>query len=143
MAGRIVLFICVENACRSLMAEAMFNARRPRGWGAISAGMEPASHPNPRTGPMLQEIGLSLPSHPPQILTVEMMTRASVRVTMGCLGRESCPARLKTLPLVDWALQDPGKLDNAGFRQVRDELQRRVDQLIQDLANPAHSGELL
>src|SRR5215469_3422971 len=54
---RTVLFVCVENAARSLMAEAFFNADPPEGWRAISAGTEPAPRPNGRTGPMLREVG--------------------------------------------------------------------------------------
>ncbi|HTT45769.1 MAG TPA: low molecular weight phosphatase family protein [Thermoplasmata archaeon] len=133
MTEKTVLFICVENACRSLMAEAMFNARPPEGWRATSAGTEPATEPNSRTRTMLQEIGLDLPSHPPQLLTNEMMTSSTVRVTMGCLDRESCPARLKTLDLRDWALPDPAQLDDAGFRRVRDELVDRVKGLRREL----------
>jgi len=126
MTDKTVLFICVENSCRSLMAEAMFNSKPPEGWRATSAGTEPASQPNPRTRAMLQEIGLDLPPHPPQLLTNEMMSASMVRVTMGCLDSESCPARLKTLELRDWALPDPAKLDDSGFRRVRDELADRV-----------------
>jgi arsenate reductase (thioredoxin) len=119
---KIVLFICVGNSGRSLMAEAMFNANPPEGWVAISAGTNPAAAANPRTGPMLFEIGLNLPPHPPQPLTAEMMDRARVRVTMGCLDDASCPARLKSLELRDWNLEDPATLDDEGFRRVRDRL---------------------
>ncbi len=136
MASRTVLFICVENAARSLMAEAMFNARPPDGWRARSAGTVPAGRPNPRTAPMLREIDLELPAHPPQLLTDEMMTEAAIRVTMGCLDRASCPARLRTLDLLDWALPDPGMLDDDGFRRVRDELRARVERLCRELAGP-------
>ncbi|MCI4368021.1 MAG: low molecular weight phosphatase family protein [Thermoplasmata archaeon] len=131
---RTVLFICVENAGRSLMAEAMFNAHPPAGWHAISAGTQPAYAPNPRTATMLQEIGLEIPAHPPTLLTNDMMTEAGARITMGCLDSESCPARLKTLEVTDWALPDPAKLDDAGFRAVRDDLARRVEGLSRDLA---------
>jgi len=119
---KVVLFICVGNSGRSLMAESMFNANLPEGWTAISAGTNPAASANPRTGAMLREIGLDLPSHPPQLLTPEMMGQARVRVTMGCLDDASCPARLKSLELRDWALPDPAHLDEAGFRQVRDRI---------------------
>lgn len=119
---KVVLFVCVENSCRSLMAEAIFNADPPEGWTAVSAGTEPAPGPNPRTAPMLRELGIELPSHPPQPLTPEAMERARVRVTMGCLDDASCPARLKTYELRDWALPDPARLDDAGFRQVRDRI---------------------
>jgi arsenate reductase (thioredoxin) len=124
-----VLFICVENAGRSLMAEAMFNAKPPPGWRAISAGTRPAPAPNARTGPMLAEIGLALPDHSPRLLTPELTDSAQVRVTMGCLDDASCPAHLKTYALRDWALPDPTRLDDEGFRQVRDQLVDRVRRL--------------
>lgn len=129
-----MLFICVENAARSLMAEAMFNADPPPGWFATSAGTSPAPAPHPRTAIMLQEVGLALPPHPPQLLTPEAMDRARIRVTMGCLDEESCPARLKTLELRDWALADPTKLDDTGFRAIRDELRKRVGRLRLEIA---------
>ena len=128
-AGPYVLFICVHNACRSMMAEAIFNADPPPGWSARSAGTEPAATPHPRTGPMLAEIGISLPPHPPRRLEFREMEGARIRVTMGCLEEASCPARLKQLPLTDWGLPDPARLDDAGFRSVRTELVRRVAEL--------------
>ncbi len=83
---------------------------------------------------MLREIGLDLPLHPPRALTGEMIDGATVRVTMGCLDSESCPARLKHLELRDWALPDPAKLDDAGFRRVRDDLRARVEALKRELS---------
>ncbi|MDE1819371.1 MAG: low molecular weight phosphatase family protein [Euryarchaeota archaeon] len=130
---RQVLFVCVENACRSLMAEAMFNANPPPGWRALSAGTRPASAPNPRTLPMLREIGLEAPAHPPVALTSEMLSVSSVRVTMGCIDDASCPARLKELDYRDWGLPDPAKLDDVRFREVRDQLRERVEGLIREL----------
>jgi protein-tyrosine-phosphatase len=134
MPEKIVLFICVENACRSLMAEAIFNANPPPGWSAVSAGTRPALFPNARTGPMLQELDLSLPRHPPQLLTEELAGAASIRVTMGCLDDTSCPAHLKTFELRDWKLPDPAKLPDDQFRAIRDELKQRVDELSLELA---------
>ncbi|MCI4363018.1 MAG: low molecular weight phosphatase family protein [Thermoplasmata archaeon] len=122
MAEKLVVFICVENAARSLMAESMFNADPPGDWRATSAGTRPAAAPNPRTGPMLKEIQLALPEHRPRHLSPELTDRARVLVTMGCLDDASCPARLKSLELRDWSLEDPAKLDDEGFRRVRDRL---------------------
>jgi arsenate reductase (thioredoxin) len=133
MPEQVVLFICVENACRSLMAESVFNAHPPPGWRATSAGTRPARVPNERTGPMLMEIGLRPPDHSPQLLTSAMMDQAGVRVTMGCLDDTSCPARLKEMDLRDWGLEDPGKLDDAGFRRVRDRLVTLVHGLQSEL----------
>ncbi len=133
MAEHKVLFICVENACRSLMAEAMFNSNPPAGWTAISAGTQPAASPNPRTEGMLREIGLDLPKHAPQLLTDEMMRTTPVVVTMGCLDSASCPTKLKVIEVRDWALPDPAKLDDAGFREVRSRLKVRVEGLRREL----------
>ncbi len=131
---RTVLFVCVENACRSLMAEAMFRANPPPGWTAVSAGTQPAAAPNPRTARMLQEIGLELPAHPPQRMTEEMLAAAGAVVAMGCLDRASCPAVRTQVRVRDWSLPDPASLDDAGFRRVRDELRARVEGLRRELA---------
>ncbi len=137
-ADRTVLFLCVENACRSLMAEAFFNADPPPGYRAVSAGTRPSVAPNPRTAPMLREVGVEPPVHPPRPLTREMDEDADVRVTMGCLDDASCPAHLRTHPLVDWALPDPARLDDEGFRRVRDEIRERVRLLGLELRAAPH-----
>ncbi len=133
MSPSTVLFVCVENACRSLMAEAMFNANPPLDWRATSAGTQPTAAPNPRTEPILHEIGLELPSHPPQLLTEEMMRGAGHVITMGCLDSTSCPARLRTMEVQDWALPDPAPLDDAGFRRVRNDLRALVEGLRREI----------
>jgi arsenate reductase len=142
MAERRVLFVCVENACRSLMAEAIFTASAPAGWVAESAGTRPAARPNPRTERFLGELGLSLPRHAPRELTTESMEGADLVITMGCLDDASCPARLKARPLRDWGLADPAELDDDGFRSVRDDIARRIASLIDELrlAKPSRTG---
>ena len=134
MPERTVLFVCVENACRSLMAEAMFNADPPPGWRAVSAGTRPAASPNPRTAAMLREIGLALPGHAPALLTPELIRDSAVRVTLGCIDDASCPVRLKESEYRDWGLPDPGGLDDPGFREVRDRLRQLVGRLRNELA---------
>jgi len=133
MPERHVLFVCVENAARSLIAEAAFNADPPPGWSAESGGTRPAAAPNPRTGAMLAEVGLPLPRHAPALVSDAMIDRAELRVTMGCLDDASCPARLKTFRLRDWGLDDPARLDDAGFRRVRDEILDLVRRLRAEL----------
>ncbi len=130
---RTVLFVCVENAGRSLMAEAIFNADPPPGWTAASAGTRPAGGPNPRTGPMLAEIGIRIPAHAPRLLDNATIDRAARCITMGCLDDASCPARLHARTSVDWGLEDPARLDDDGFRRVRDEIRNRVGQLRREL----------
>jgi arsenate reductase (thioredoxin) len=141
MAEKIVLFVCVENVGRSLMAEAFFNADPAPGWRAVSGGTQPGVRASPRTARMLEEIGLSLPSHPPQLATPAMIESSQERITMGCLDEASCPANLKTLRTVDWALPDPGRLDDAGARAVRDEIRERVKRLRSGLVLRDHPRE--
>ena len=133
-ARRRVLFVCVENAGRSLMAEAIFNADPPAGWTAASAGTRPAASPNPRVLEALHEAGLRPPGHPPQPLTPTAVDEADLVVTMGCLDDASCPARLKQRPMRDWGLPDPKGMDAAGVRGVRDEIARRISALRTELA---------
>ena len=140
MADRLVLFVCVENACRSLMAESMFNSDPPPGWRATSAGTAPGKAPNPRTRPLLREIGLPIPPHPPQALTDEMIAAAGAVVTMGCLDSASCPAKLRSIEVRDWGLPDPARLDDTGFRQVRNDLHALVGALRLELALADHRG---
>lgn len=104
------------------MAEAIFNAVAPEGWRARSAGTQPAGAPNPRTGPMLAELGLRLPPHAPRRLTPKMMARADRVITMGCIDQAACPAVRFPEATVDWGLADPGPLDDDGFRAVRDRI---------------------
>ena len=132
-AERTVLFVCVENACRSLMAEAIFNADPPPGWRARSAGTRPAAQPNPRTAPMLREIGIEPPDHPPELLTPEMSAAAELRISMGCLNDASCPVYLHGGGLRDWELEDPARLDDDGFRAVRQRVVEQVRRLRSEL----------
>lgn len=133
MGERQVLFVCVKNAGRSLMAEAMFNADPPIGWRAISAGTDPAERPHPITGRLLAELGLELPSHAPQLLTPAMIAASEICVTMGCLDDARCPAHLKSSRGIDWSLPDPAALDEAGARAVRGELRERIHRLRAEL----------
>ena len=134
MAEKTVLFVCVQNAGRSIMAEAMFNRDPPAGWRGVSAGTQPASGANPRTLRLLHEIGLDPPSHPPQLLTDEMTKSASLVITMGCLESESCPAGLRLIETRDWALPDPAALDDDGFRGVRQLIWQNIEDLHRELA---------
>lgn len=129
----MVLFLCVGNAARSLMAEAIFNADPPPGWVGASAGTQPAVRADPRTEPLLAEIGVRAPAHPPTRLTREILDAARVRVTMGCLDDASCPAYLKGLELRDWSLADPRDLGEDSFRRVRDQIVSLVKSLRTEL----------
>ncbi len=102
-----ILFVCVENAGRSQMAEAFANRH---GLNASSAGTIPASKVNPVVVEAMKEKGIDLAPNRPKMLTNEMINQASLVVTMGCSVEEVCPrpmlAKMQK-KLVDWDLPDP------------------------------------
>jgi Protein-tyrosine-phosphatase len=83
------LFVCVENAARSQMAEAF---AREMGIEAASAGTLPSKSINPDVIKVMQEIGIDMSGYKPKLLTMEMIERADVVVTMGCSIEGVCPA---------------------------------------------------
>jgi protein-tyrosine-phosphatase len=124
-----ILFVCVENAGRSQMAEAF---ARKRGMNATSAGTLPAQRTNPAVVEVMKERGIDLSQTKPKVLTAEMIGRATLVVTMGCSVEEVCPrpvlAKMRK-KLVDWALDDPKGKPVAEVRRIRDEIERRVGDL--------------
>lgn len=133
VAQRTVLFVCVGNASRSMMAEAIFNRQGPDGWRAVSAGVAPARATNPNTGPMLSEIGVPLPPHPPQALTEKMVEEATVRISIGALDHPSCPEWFVRSHPRRWEVADPHHLDGEEFRRIRDSLRSQVEALVEEL----------
>ncbi len=140
-ARRTVLFVCVGNAGRSVMAEAIFNSRGPNGWRAVSAGVSPARATNPGTAPALAEIGVPLPSHPPQGLTERMFREAAVRVSIGATEHPSCPAWFVQAHPRTWEIPDTHHADAERFREIREAIRSKVDALIEELdRDPPRGG---
>jgi len=122
----VVLFVCVENTFRSVLSEALFNARPPPGWKAESAGVQAAAAINPVVVDLLQEIGIRLGPKTPRTVTPEMIARASRVVTFGCLDR--CPIGAKD-KAEDWPLPGATGKSMDELRAIRDELRRRIADL--------------
>jgi protein-tyrosine-phosphatase len=124
-----ILFVCVENAGRSQMAEAF---AKKRGLRASSAGTMPPASVNPVVVEVMKERGVDISSNKPKMLTVEMINEASLVVTMGCSVEEVCPrpmlARMQK-KLVDWNLDDPKGKPIQDVRRIRDEIEARVASL--------------
>lgn len=123
-----ILFLCVHNAGRSQMAAGF--ARRHGGVRVLSAGSEPAASLNPAVVEAMRERGIDLDGERPQRLTDEMARTADVVVTMGC--GDACPVYLGK-QYVDWELEDPAGQSLEEVRPIRDEIERRVDALIDEL----------
>jgi arsenate reductase len=80
-----VLFVCVENAGRSQIAEAFFRKDAPRGYLAISAGARPSGEINPVAIQAMKEVGIDISKQKSKIITEDMIRNADVRVNMGCM----------------------------------------------------------
>ena len=126
-----VIFACVHNAGRSQMAAAFFGALAdPAKARAISAGTQPAARVHPEVLAAMLEVGIDLSHAKPTKLTAELARGASLLITMGC--GEACPV-VPGLRRDDWPLQDPKGQSMDHVRRIRDDVRRRVVELIDRL----------
>ena len=127
----VVLFVCVHNAGRSRIAEALFNQMAGDRYEGRSAGTEPANHPHPEVVRAMAEVGIDLDEGPGTMLTQEM-TDESIRVIgMGCAVEDACPAL--RVPLEDWDLDDPKGKSDEEVEEIRDRIEMKVRNLIAQL----------
>lgn len=122
-----VLFVCVENSCRSQMAAAFATRLGADRIDAHSAGSHPAHGVNPRAIAFMAERGYDLSDRAPKPLSTFDGQTFDIVVTMGC--GDACPW-VPAAQRADWALPDPKSLPDDEFRAVRDEIERRVRQLL-------------
>ena len=128
MPRATVIFACVENAGRSQMAAALFNALAdPAAARAVSAGTEPAERVHPAVEQVMRELGIELGDARPRHLTGDLVARADVLITMGC--GEACPV-VPGVPREDWPLPDPKDEPVERVREIRDQIRVRVEALI-------------
>jgi arsenate reductase len=125
-----VLFVCVRNAGRSQMAEALFARAADGRHEARSAGSRPAERVHPEVVTAMAELGIDLSGRVPQGLTQADAEWADVVVTMGC--GDECPF-IPGKRYIDWDLDDPGGRPLEDVRGIRDDIARRVDGLLQGL----------
>ena len=134
----VVLFVCVHNAGRSRIAAA-FLERRAAGRVIVrSAGTEPADRLNPAVVEAMSEVGIDISSERPTLLRDEAVREADVVITMGC--GDSCPV-YPGVRYEDWELDDPAGRSVEEVRPIRDEIERRVHDLVEELLDQAESSE--
>ena len=129
---RNVLFVCIENAGRSQMAEAI---ARVYGIDAVSAGTMPAVAVNPTVIEAMRERGFNLASNKPKMLTTQMIDDADYVVTMGCKVESVCPKPLivkMEKKLVDWQIDDPKGKSIDDVRKIRSTIENRVIELLRN-----------
>lgn len=124
------LFVCLHNAGRSQMSQALFNARAAGRHEGRSAGSTPGDRVHPEVVTVMDELGLDLRGETPKLLTAEMAEWADVVVMMGC--GDACPFVPGTRYL-DWELEDPKGQSVDAVRATRDEIARRIDALVAEL----------
>ena len=127
---RHVLFVCTHNAGRSQMAQALFEQAARGRHTAASAGTAPAGQVHREVIEVMRELGLDLANRRPQRLTRELAEHADVVVTMGC--GDQCPF-VPGKRYVDWDLEDPKGRHVDEVRATRDEIARRVAELLAEL----------
>ena len=130
---QIVLFVCVENAGRSQMAEGFFRKYAPKGYELSSAGTKPVSDINPLAIEVMKEMGIDISKQRPKIITEDMIRQSSIRVNMGCIEKESCPT-LFIHNVLDWNIEDPKGKPIEKVREIRDVIESRVKELVSSLS---------
>ncbi len=128
------LFVCVENSCRSQMAEGFARTKAPGRVAAYSAGSRPSGRVDPRAIRFMLERGVDIATQASKGLADLPEGRWDCVVTMGC--GDACP-HLPARRRIDWDLPDPKPLDDAGFRGVRDRIERLVEGLLAEAGTQA------
>ena len=130
---KVILFVCVENAGRSQIAEGFFNRKyAPKGYRAISAGTRPASQINPLAVQAMKEIGIDISNQKSKIITEDMIRSSEKSVNMGCIDKAECPL-LFINNVIDWGIEDPKGKPIEKVREIREEIERRVKEIAQSL----------
>lgn len=124
------LFVCLHNAGRSQMSQALFERAAEERHSALSAGTTPGERVYPEVIAVMRELGIDLAGRVPQALTVELAEQADVVVTMGC--GDACPY-IPGKRYIDWNLADPKRRPIEEVRATREEIQRRVSALVAEL----------
>ena len=125
-----VLFVCLHNAGRSQMSRALFMRAAGNSHEARAAGTSPVKHVHPVVVTAMREVGVDLSTQVPTMLTTEIAQWADVVVTMGC--GDACPV-IPGKRYIDWELPDPKDMPIEKVREVRDDIDGRVRELVRTL----------
>jgi arsenate reductase len=127
-----ILFVCVENAGRSQMAEAFAKKYGNAKVIASSAGNKPAERVNPVVVDVLKEKGIDISTNQTKLITAKMTHDVDLVVTMGCSDQGICPGPFFK-PTIEWNLEDPKGKPIEKVREIRDQIERQVQGLITGL----------
>ena len=125
---KTILFVCVQNAGRSQMAEGFFRKYAPEGFEPMSAGTKPTSQINPLAIQVMNEIRIDISKQRSKDLTEDMMRNSDKIINMGCMDKNFCPT-LFIPKVIDWGIEDPKDKPIEIVREIRDEIERRIKEL--------------
>jgi protein-tyrosine-phosphatase len=129
---QLVLFVCVENAGRSQMAEGFFRKYSPEGYEPLSAGTMPLAIE------AMREVGIDISKQRSKTLTEDMIKKSTLRVNMGCVEKESC-STLFIHDVIDWNIEDPKGKSIEKVREIRGVIESRVKELVSSVSETKQS----
>jgi protein-tyrosine-phosphatase len=127
-----ILFVCVENAGRSQMAEGFFRKYCVSGYEPQSAGTKPIEAVNPLAVEVMKQVGVDISSQRPKTISDSMIKESFKIVNMGCMDKEACPA-LFVNDVIDWSIPDPKGKSLSEVREIRDMIEKRIQELCKTL----------
>jgi arsenate reductase len=130
---KTMLFVCVQNAGRSQMAEGFFRKYAPEGFEPMSAGTMPTSQINPLAIQVMNEIGIDISQQRSKELTEDMIRNSDKIINMGCMDKNFCPT-LFIPKVIDWNIEDPKNMVIEKVREIRDEIERGIKELATDVS---------
>lgn len=127
-----ILFVCVENAGRSQIAEGFFRKYVTSNYQPISAGTQPIDEINPLAIEVMKEVGIDISTQTPKMISESMINQSTKIVNMGCMDNESCPV-LFLNDTIDWAIPDPKGKSIDEVRKIRDQIEAKIIELVKSL----------
>jgi arsenate reductase len=140
-SDKSMLFVCVENAGRSQMAEGFFRKYAPKGFMTLSAGTKPSGDINPLAIEVMKEVGIDISNQKSKDLTEDMMRNSTKIVNMGCMDKSFCPTLFIT-NVIDWGIEDPKGKPIEKVREIRDDIDAKVRHLAAELNKDSMQANL-
>lgn len=130
--AKTILFVCIENAGRSQMAEGFFKKYAPSRFKTVSAGTKPAYQLNPIVVEAMKEVGIDISKQKSKELTDEMIRDSYKVVNMGCMDKNFCPT-IFVPKVIEWNLEDPKWKSIEEVKEIRDEIEKRIKEFVSTL----------
>lgn len=130
--AKTILFVCIENAGRSQMAEGFFKKYAPSRFKTVSAGTKPAYQLNPIVVEVMKEVGIDISKQKSKELTDEMIRDSYKVVNMGCMDKNFCPT-IFVPKVIEWNLEDPKWKSIEEVKEIRDEIEKRIKEFVSTL----------